>query len=149
MKKIPQPLWTQAEVEMLEARLRRIWDWAGQVEWMPDEEKFHVGHIQLRTQVLLKVWPTQVALCWEEPGPEWGSMGALICDTFRKRVFQTPPRFYDDEPPHWQDFLAQWTSIFRRNCWLCGYDIEASAHEKAEWIQGFTQEEVEAWNLQM
>ncbi|RYZ75864.1 MAG: hypothetical protein EOP06_31885 [Proteobacteria bacterium] len=39
--------------------------------------------------------------------------------------------------------------IFRRGCWLSGCGIEASAHEKAEWIQGFSHEELEAWNLKI
>lgn len=43
--------------------------------------------------------------------------------------------------------VTPWLSFFRRNCWLCGCDIEASAHEKAEWMQGFTLEELESWNL--
>ncbi len=46
-------------------------------------------------------------------------------------------------------FLEDWLPLFRRNCWLSGCDIEASAHEKAEWIQGFTREELEAWNLKI
>ena len=37
--------------------------------------------------------------------------------------------------------------FFRRGCWLSGCPIEASAHEKAEWMQGFSREEIEAWNL--
>jgi hypothetical protein len=39
--------------------------------------------------------------------------------------------------------------LFRRGCWLSGCAIEASAHEKAEWMQSFTQEELEAWNLNL
>jgi hypothetical protein len=39
--------------------------------------------------------------------------------------------------------------FFRRGCWLSGCPIEATAHEKAEWIRGFTREEIEAWNLKV
>ncbi|BCM88425.1 hypothetical protein IAD21_00256 [Abditibacteriota bacterium] len=46
-------------------------------------------------------------------------------------------------------FAAQWLPFFLRNCWLSGCPIDASAHEKMEWIQGFTREEIEAWNLKM
>ncbi|RYX82721.1 hypothetical protein EON83_18050 [bacterium] len=55
------------------------------------------------------------------------------------------------KPEQWDvllpQFTAQWTDTFRRNCWLSGCPIEASAHEKAEWMQGFSREEIEAWNL--
>ncbi|RYX80950.1 hypothetical protein EON83_26440 [bacterium] len=46
-----------------------------------------------------------------------------------------------------REFFAQWTDFFRCNCWLSGANIEASAHEKAQWLRGFTREEIEAWNL--
>lgn len=46
-------------------------------------------------------------------------------------------------------FTQQWLPFFRRGCWLSGCPIEASAHEKAEWMRGFTREEVEAWNLKI
>jgi hypothetical protein len=46
-----------------------------------------------------------------------------------------------------QRALAHWTPLFSRNCWLSGCPIEATAHEKMEWMQGFTKEEIEAWNL--
>lgn len=46
-------------------------------------------------------------------------------------------------------FAAQWLNFFRRGCWLSGCAIEATAHEKVEWIQGFSREEVEAWNLKL
>lgn len=48
-----------------------------------------------------------------------------------------------------EQLVARYTPLLRCNSWLCGCDIEASAHEKAEWIQGFSREEVEAWNLKM
>ncbi|BCM90153.1 hypothetical protein IAD21_02004 [Abditibacteriota bacterium] len=44
-------------------------------------------------------------------------------------------------------FERSWLNIFRRTAWLSGCPIEASAHEKAEWMQGFSREEIEAWNL--
>ena len=45
-----------------------------------------------------------------------------------------------------KNLVDQWRLFFRRGCWLSGCDVEASAHEKAEWMQGFTPEEIEAWN---
>ncbi len=47
------------------------------------------------------------------------------------------------------ELVEQWLPLFRRNCWLCGCPIEATAEEKTEWVQGFTEEEIEAWNLKM
>ncbi|BCM91933.1 hypothetical protein IAD21_03811 [Abditibacteriota bacterium] len=44
-------------------------------------------------------------------------------------------------------FEQNYMPLFRRNCWLLGFDIAASAPEKAEWIQGFAREEIEQWNL--
>ena len=56
----------------------------------------------------------------------------------------------NDEPQESKEaFVAEWIPFFRRCCWLSGCDIEASAHEKAEWIQGFSREELQAWNLKM
>jgi hypothetical protein len=46
-------------------------------------------------------------------------------------------------------FSERWMPFFRRGCWLSGCPLEASADEKAEWIQGFTSEELEAWNLKI
>ena len=45
------------------------------------------------------------------------------------------------------EFIKSWIPFFRRNCWLSGCAIEATAHEKAQWIQGFSREELESWNL--
>ena len=44
-------------------------------------------------------------------------------------------------------FVMDWLPFFRPRCWLSGCDIEASAHEKLEWIQGFNHEELETWGL--
>lgn len=44
---------------------------------------------------------------------------------------------------------SKWMDSFRRGCWLSGCAIEATAHEKAEWVQGFTREEIDAWNLKI
>jgi hypothetical protein len=48
-----------------------------------------------------------------------------------------------------QSVINRWMDFFRRGCWLSGCPIEASAHEKAEWMQGFTPEEIEAWNIKL
>ena len=42
----------------------------------------------------------------------------------------------------------QWLPFFRRGCWLSGFDIpDATDEEQAEWMQGFSREEINAWNL--
>lgn len=43
-------------------------------------------------------------------------------------------------------FAAQWLPFFRRGCFLSGANIEATAHEKMEWSQGF-EKEVKEWGL--
>lgn len=48
-----------------------------------------------------------------------------------------------------KEFAAAWEEAFQSGCWLCGCTIDASMHEKSEWMQGFTEEEIEAWNLKM
>lgn len=44
-------------------------------------------------------------------------------------------------------FLDRWLNWFRRNCWLCGCTLEASATEKTEWLQSFDRVDVESWRL--
>lgn len=43
----------------------------------------------------------------------------------------------------------QCLDFFRRGGWLSGVFLEASAHEKAEWMQDYTREEIEAWKLKI
>jgi hypothetical protein len=57
--------------------------------------------------------------------------------------------YHGEEKILMESLLDSWLPFFRRNCWLSGCPIEASAHEKAEWIQGFSREEVELWKLKM
>ncbi|BCM92498.1 hypothetical protein IAD21_04378 [Abditibacteriota bacterium] len=45
--------------------------------------------------------------------------------------------------------FADWLPFFRRCCWLSGYPLEVSAHEKIEWMQEFIHEELQSWNLKM
>lgn len=54
---------------------------------------------------------------------------------------------YSHQSEEAKQFVLQYDHYFRRSLWLSGISIEASAHEKAEWIQDFTHEEIEAWNL--
>jgi hypothetical protein len=46
-------------------------------------------------------------------------------------------------------FATQRLPLFRPGCWLSGANIEATAHEKAEWMRGFTQEGNGLWDLKI
>ncbi len=56
-------------------------------------------------------------------------------------------RYHGKEKILMESLLDLRLPFFRRGCWLSGCPIDASAHEKAEWIQGFTREEIDAWEL--
>ena len=60
-----------------------------------------------------------------------------------KGDLMTPP----GEEEIYAQFADEWTPFFRRGCWLSGVPIDATAQEKAEWMQGFTREELASWNL--
>lgn len=55
--------------------------------------------------------------------------------------------------PDWEEkerrFHARWLPTFRRNCWLCGCNIECSREDRLEWVRGLTSEEIEAWQLKV
>ena len=70
----------------------------------------------------------------------------LSCHSQQRGIIRTDE--IPDSIDQWQ-FIDEYLDFFRRGLWLSGCDIEASAHEKAEWIQGFTKQEIEAWNLRM
>ena len=47
------------------------------------------------------------------------------------------------------EFANEWMATFRRGLWLSGCAVEATTHEKSEWIRGFTKKEIDAWDLTM
>ena len=140
--------WTSSEAEAVAARLRRIWNWTAETGWVPYEPGFSEIYIQLSDQVLLRVWKEQSALYWEEPGARRGTRRSVSCSTSHKEILYTPHDL-GAEPCHWQGFLTQWLPLFRRGCWLLGFDIDASMHERMEWTQGFSKEEIESWKLKI
>lgn len=73
------------------------------------------------------------------------SIGSLWCWSKGGKVHSVP--HHEQSLELFEQFRQEWMPFFRRGCWLSGCPIEAGAHEKAEWIQGFTREEIEAWNL--
>ena len=91
----------------------------------------------------------------EETGSFFFSLTRDIERTFRAKVFcdgQDIFGLHDYDLLKWENelqeqFTDQWLPFFRRGCWLSGCDIGASAHEKAEWMQDFSREEIEAWGL--
>lgn len=70
--------------------------------------------------------------------------GKIQCEMGGTQPGQVAIQNYDSKD---QSFAIKWLPFFRRGCWLSGCPLEASAHEKAEWIQGFSPEELQAWNL--
>ena len=58
--------------------------------------------------------------------------------TIRSRILVLP-RNRDT----FEQFRAEQYPLFRRGYWLYGFDIEATDSEKAEWVRGFTKEEIE------
>ena len=78
--------------------------------------------------------------------------GRIFCDSLVSDIQAQVPQDFEMKPKRvleYAQFAQEWLDFFRRGCWLSGCLIEASAHEKAEWMQGFSREEIEAWNLKM
>lgn len=151
---------TEPELEALGERLRRIWQ---------REESGEVTKPHFETSRGWKGEPDQLSLvcrvtaqvsvtCWffieefvdMQVSLEWRSYELSFWNG-EIRCFDTSGA---DEPSsdsslRLAQFAAEWMPFFRRGCWLSGCSIEASAHEKAEWIRGFTKEEIESWKLKM
>jgi hypothetical protein len=136
---------TEQEAEAWATRLTRIWVpptvfGTGVVEDLAtfDNDCLFYAHVQ--PHVSIEVLKTgEVFLCFYRHNGYTGSLYAHPCGEIR-------------EADHFGELgavPAQWLPFFRRGCWLSGIPIEASAHEKVEWIRGFTREELQAWNLKM
>jgi hypothetical protein len=98
---------------------------------------------------------TEVGLVWDDDEGTIDTVDTTPDVTFGQLIAESWGSPIRAIRPSWcpaRRFAAPRTRlarIFRRGCWLSGCPIEASAHEKAEWIQGFSREEIEAWNLKM
>ena len=119
---------TQQQAQSLAARLKRV--------WAPEQCDFHVsrfGKFSFNGR-----WPDGLYLHIEKEDE------LLIELVQNNNLLLT---FYCDEieenPAH-QLLVARHRPLFRRGCWLSGCPIEATAKEKAEWTQGFANEEIEA-----
>lgn len=144
---------TEQEAEAFAERITRIWKPLSVPEWSLDTEQgqffFHC-HITEDVELIHPVFANgpYVSLYSE----------SIYADIeYRRGEIQSSCTAPSDTPTDEfielskavAPFASQWLEVFRRNCWLSGCDIEASAHEKAEWLRGFSREEVEAWNLKM
>ncbi|BCM91861.1 hypothetical protein IAD21_03738 [Abditibacteriota bacterium] len=141
---------TEQEVKVFEVILTRIWRVVAPFRLRPSYGGFDL-RVPVSQDVELRVNAGSIGLCNHALYAihEIGSKLAFL----RCVTFQVPQTLLDDywtAPPEgipqWQN---EWMPFFRRCCWLCGCDIEATAHEKMEWMQGFSREELEAWNLKM
>lgn len=144
---------TEQEAGLLAARLTRVWEptcASTKPTWTLTDELFcfdcrTVDHMLVTFEQYLKEERKDVEY---QPGignqysPEKEWPCRCLCVQLGGN---TAPVDLDPAP----SFNEHYLPLFRRNCWLSGFNIEASAHEKAEWIEGFTREEIEAWNLKI
>lgn len=144
---------TEQEAEVF-ARLKRVWG-AELMRWnvVPDppranEEGYLYLYANLPHALDLHVDGCLSALsyfCLEDKEGDCGLM-------FKQGQLDHSVFLWTDAPEKalaQTQFAAQWFPFFRRGCWLSGCPIEATAYEKAEWIQDFSPEELQAWNLKM
>ncbi len=145
---------TELEAEVFEVKLTRIW---GVVA--PFRVSVNNGGLDLRAPVSQDVELRVSASAFDtrncaqyalhEIGP---NLSFLRCNDFFDLLEPTQTLlgdYWTSAPKDIRELQNQWMPVFRRCCWLCGCDIEASAHEKAVWIQGFSREELDAWDLKM
>ncbi|RYG64047.1 hypothetical protein EON80_19990 [bacterium] len=143
---------TKDDAQKLAARLERIWRTTEPVavakyhEGNPDEATTWLLHTHLPGHLELEFYTSErggmasVHLTrWINGKQDRGFL--LVCEEESEWKIEDASDFWADE--------LKVLPFFRRGCWLSGCPVEASAHEKAEWIQGFTSEEIEAWNLKM
>ncbi|RYF52071.1 MAG: hypothetical protein EOO38_01425 [Cytophagaceae bacterium] len=139
---------TEQKAEDLAARLTRLWKPKNEPRWGVDGAYFGYqcyieDNIFVEFATLSKPQITSTALKQYLNGRL--QMGYLYYRDGELRVIDTD----DDQVDDFDAFVNLWGDTFRRNCFLMGCNVEASAHEKAEWIQGFSREELEAWNLKI
>ncbi|BCM91853.1 hypothetical protein IAD21_03730 [Abditibacteriota bacterium] len=146
-----QATMTEQEAQVLAARLTRIWN----VEvdtWNVDARNQHASFwIALSEEVEIQVSISKGT-----------GFSPMVLSAYTSKTDETFLTYhsgyglsnsnigdYDTLPEHLSQHQSQWLTVFRRGCFLMGLPIEASAHEKMEGIQGFSREELEAWNLKM
>ncbi len=157
---------TEQETEAWRERLRRVWGGIPASEHprlLSDSETVNtIFQAFFSKEAHLRVFLTSrrreliFNLIYEWDGLKIGLLGASYDTGLSEPVYLLSPPYCSSAEQRagmfteeFAQFAAQWSSFLHRGCWLSGCPIEASAHEKAEWIQGFTREEIQAWNLKM
>ena len=150
---------TEQEAEALAVRLTRIWapdkqkvmrrSWNSCIEcrWRLSYKGFLDFHVEIIPSVNFHVVEEGAFFCLGRRSEQETPMvvtGTLVCQLQSGVV-----RIGGGGDERFDQFAVQWMPFFRRGCWLSGCPVEATAHEKAEWIQGFTREDIEAWNLKI
>ena len=145
---------TEQETETFAERLRRIWLPAATVSFHLWEEERSSWHLtaalspEITLEVYTKEWEDVPFLRLDHRDTTTKQQTSIMCNDYMRERRRAEVHIFDGpfgNPP----LATEWMEFFRRGCWLSGCPIEASAHEKAEWIQGFSCEELETWNLKM
>ncbi|RYX80815.1 hypothetical protein EON83_26835 [bacterium] len=151
---------TEQEVEVLAARLTRVWhpesvtwsvyDWVVESELHPGiayESQLDVERdIRLRAHITLSAPFFHILLFLPSSIDTLQDCGG-DCLWFGEEVELNQGT--DAPTEETRQLVEQHLPTFRRNCWLSGVPIEATAHEKAEWVRGLSHEEIEQWNLKV
>ncbi len=130
---------TEPEAEALAARMLRVW-----APFQRISSSLFKGHWSFA------VWITQGVALYINVDPSSNSPLFEMCGPGHDS--RAAGFIYDEEINYrggqeLEEFTNKWLPYFRRGLWLSGLPIDATAHEKVEWIQGFTREEIDAWNL--
>ncbi len=132
---------TEHEIAIFKMRLTRVWSpWRRRpdAERRPPTHSFFAAHLNQNNWIEAKdVWLVLYRTRTRDEGSVFcrRDNGAIVWYADPKRPETLAP------------FKNQWMDIFRRNSWLSGYPVEASDTEKAEWVRGFTRQEIESWEL--
>ncbi|RYX83331.1 hypothetical protein EON83_15015 [bacterium] len=139
---------TEQEAEVFAARLRRIWDVIAPVI-LEITGPVAIFNTSLSKDVQFRVTVVDGASTYYALHETGADFTLLACDDSDVTDIFKPyfwhPNFVD--PQHSRQL--EWMPSFRRGLFLSGVPIEATAHEKAEWMQGFSREELELWNLKI
>ncbi len=134
-----------SEAQASIARLTRIWKPENEAACKWNITDGLTGTMKLAERT--RVGFSKNAIMLTEDGQKGFLIGYFHC-TKNTGHIDASPEIMQESPSLFLQFSNKWRDIFRRNCWLSGCAIEASATEKAEWVQEFSREEIEAWNLQ-
>lgn len=134
---------TEQEVEAYAARLMRVWKLdVGFAKTTKKDAQF-VALIDDSVNIEIRC----------HPGDDYFAFYLRVDETPFLFCYQRTGYINDDwaeseeQRKRFKPLVGQWLPFFRRNCWLSGCPLDVTAHEKLEWIHGFTRQELEAWNL--